>query len=1280
MRKLRTNSLLFLKKGLLIAGLFLSFQSFSQTPGLIVKPAADIGASVLDPDGNGYVSESSTGFVSNDFDFDESEIDYVDIVRPDPVGDPLAGPDGSFNEIVGATGAGDHAILGYLSGANVLFRFRLDDIASNSKAYSILIDTDQKFGFTGEDADPNAVLGNPGFEIEVALYTNFRVVVCNIDGNADARNNIVNETGNYPGYSFARPYEVYCQKSVAYSTNSGDADFFYDFFVPFSDLQLAYPSLTTSTPLRITGATSMNPHASIGNNAISDLGGDSSGSKDINALFESVITSQTPTAIGSTILDRTDCPTINAAGTSDTNISGTTTTETTTTIAVTIYDTDATTVIGTASTVVSAGISTWSIDISEFSPSIASLLSGYIIKANATDEGKGTSVDYCDIETVSDCSTQTSTSGMTITAISGGKGFTFDGDAGAFSDGTVITWYNADYTLADYEYSSGVPIPNPTTTTYIAGTGNNKEDAKFECKTGQCFPAGVYYFTYQQPGECVSDYVQVCLYALTGTSVTPTITTSPILTSTTAISGTCGNSASPDYTRLNLYLNEQLIGTQSVSDNSTWTFSGLDLTDHVGEEIYVSASDAEKCAASSSTISVQRQAIAPSIDFDGCSTSTTVSSISGSSVEAAGTTIILYRLSPTRSSIGTTTVATDGSWSISGLSLSAGDQITAVASSTTLASSDDSETITISLQTDITNYTITFNTPTEGDLQLTGTITGGSYPLTLRVYLDESQIGADTTITSDAGPTDWHVSYLNSFDLSAGGIVQISVEISSACESELSAETAIVACSDVETKTISSADTNLCEGENGSVTIENSEAGVIYTPLDQTGLISLGYSVLGNGSDIDLLTFPLLTDSTVVKIETSKIPFDLCTGSLADSIIFRVFELPDAPTSSATQKYCPSGTTTLDELVITLPANTLLRWYDSASGGTVLAGSTVLADGTNYYAESESTTSGCISASRTVVNVEAGNPDAPDAVASQTFCEGATLADINVSPVGPGTVSWFTGSSGGSALAETTPLADGTTYYAETNHYSCSSDSRTAVLITLNTVSAGTIAANQSVKVGADPAELTETVAAATAGTTSYQWQISTTDASTGFADISSANASTYTPPSGIAQTSYFKRVVTSTLDGLECSAESNVITITVSPNTAPVAVSDTYTMDEDGTAISLNPKNGDSDVDGDLLSIVSINGTALTGGAQTIDTPNGTITIDASDAISFSPDANYNGTETFAYVISDGTTTATANQEITVNAVNDDPVAASVTYTMNEDGTAISLNPKNGD
>ncbi|KIQ18416.1 hypothetical protein RT99_17645, partial [Flavobacterium sp. MEB061] len=138
----------------------------------------------------------------------------------------------------------------------------------------------------------------------------------------------------------------------------------------------------------------------------------------------------------------------------------------------------------------------------------------------------------------------------------------------------------------------------------------------------------------------------------------------------------------------------------------------------------------------------------------------------------------------------------------------------------------------------------------------------------------------------------------------------------------------------------------------------------------------------------------------------------------------------------------------------------------------------------------------------------------------------------------------------------------------------------------------------------------------------------------------------------------------------------NQLITVTA-VNDNPVAVNDVYTVAEDAT-VTLNPLALDSDLDGDTLSITSIGGTTLTGGVQTIPVTNGTVNISVAGVITFTPSANFNSATAISipYVISDGHGgTDTANQLITVTAVNDNPVAVDDIYTVAEDAT-VTLNP----
>ena len=90
--------------------------------------------------------------------------------------------------------------------------------------------------------------------------------------------------------------------------------------------------------------------------------------------------------------------------------------------------------------------------------------------------------------------------------------------------------------------------------------------------------------------------------------------------------------------------------------------------------------------------------------------------------------------------------------------------------------------------------------------------------------------------------------------------------------------------------------------------------------------------------------------------------------------------------------------------------------------------------------------------------------------------------------------------------------------------------------------------------------------------------------------------------------------------------------------NNPPVADDESFTMDEDGTPVTLDLLTGDTDLENDPLNIKSINGTELTSATtQTITVPNGTVNVAGDDTITFAPDPDYNGPINFNYIVEDG-------------------------------------------
>ena len=102
--------------------------------------------------------------------------------------------------------------------------------------------------------------------------------------------------------------------------------------------------------------------------------------------------------------------------------------------------------------------------------------------------------------------------------------------------------------------------------------------------------------------------------------------------------------------------------------------------------------------------------------------------------------------------------------------------------------------------------------------------------------------------------------------------------------------------------------------------------------------------------------------------------------------------------------------------------------------------------------------------------------------------------------------------------------------------------------------------------------------------------------------------------------------------------------------NNAPVANDDAATTNED-TPVTVSVLGNDNDPDSDPLTVTGVT-----------DPPHGTAAVNAGNTtVSYTPDANYNGPDSFGYTISDGALTASATVNVTVNPVNDAPTVSVV-------------------
>lgn len=161
-----------------------------------------------------------------------------------------------------------------------------------------------------------------------------------------------------------------------------------------------------------------------------------------------------------------------------------------------------------------------------------------------------------------------------------------------------------------------------------------------------------------------------------------------------------------------------------------------------------------------------------------------------------------------------------------------------------------------------------------------------------------------------------------------------------------------------------------------------------------------------------------------------------------------VVTIYSAPTGLSFQGVCVStaNNATLANLVV---VGNNIQWYDQPTGGTALPLTTVLVDGTIYYASQTNPNTGC-ETSRLSVFVNVGIVPVPTGNPTQIFCNtpGNPPTVANLQPNGTN-IRWYATISSATPLTASTPLVNGQSYFATSVDPPCESTSRFQTDVTI---------------------------------------------------------------------------------------------------------------------------------------------------------------------------------------------------------------------------------------
>jgi hypothetical protein len=310
---------------------------------------------------------------------------------------------------------------------------------------------------------------------------------------------------------------------------------------------------------------------------------------------------------------------------------------------------------------------------------------------------------------------------------------------------------------------------------------------------------------------------------------------------------------------------------------------------------------------------------------------------------------------------------------------------------------------------------------------------------------------ANWTITGGTGTNSITVSIASN-----GATGNVSVNAANGCGTSASISQWVVVSTPTVAGTVTPANTNVCSGSNSTNLGLSGNTGSVLRWESSTDNFAGGTitTIASTGSSITVTNITVNTYYRAVVqsggcniLNTSSVKLTV-VGAMANpgGISINGISYP----VNGTTTNCASTTMTFS---IAPVANATSYTWAVVAGWTIVSGqgTTTVSVTTGNSSQSNNISvyaanGTCPQTGSTYLYVTLANNATPTGTAAQFFCSGATVANLTATG---SNITWYTSSTGGTALASTTVLTNGTHYYATQNPSGCESTTRFDVTATV---------------------------------------------------------------------------------------------------------------------------------------------------------------------------------------------------------------------------------------